>query len=81
MVVRQALVLAASGIAIGVPLTFVAARLAGAVLERMLFGIERYDPLVAGGAAVLLALVALVAAFVPARAAAQVDPLIALRSE
>ena len=81
MVVRQALVLAAIGVAIGVPLTLGAARLAGAVLDQMLFGLERYDPLVMGGAAAILALVAVVAAFVPARTAARVDPLIALRHE
>ena len=81
MVVRQALVLAAIGVAIGVPLTLGAARLAGTVLDQMLFGLERYDPLVMSGAAAILALVAIVAALVPARAAARVDPLIALRSE
>jgi predicted permease len=81
MVVRQALVLAAVGVAAGVPLTLGAARLAGAVLDRMLFGLERYDPAVMGGAAAFLALVAIGAALVPARAAAHVDPLIALRHE
>jgi predicted permease len=81
MVVRQALVLAAIGVAMGVPLTLGAARLAGVVLDGMLFGLERYDPLVMGGAAAILALVAVFAAFVPARTAAGVDPLIALRHE
>jgi ABC-type antimicrobial peptide transport system permease subunit len=81
MVVRQALVLAAIGVAIGVPLALGAAHLAGAVLDQMLFGLERYDPLVMIGAAAILALVAIVAALVPARAAAHVDPLIALRCE
>jgi len=47
----------------------------------MLFGFERYEPVVMGGAAAVLALVALVAAFVPARTAAGVDPLGALRHE
>jgi ABC-type antimicrobial peptide transport system permease subunit len=81
MVVRQALVLAAIGVAIGVPLTLGAARLAGTVLDQMLFGLEWYDPLVMSGAAAILALVAIVAALVPARAAARVDPLLALRHE
>jgi predicted permease len=80
-VVRQALVLVAIGVAIGIPLTLGAARLAGTVLDQMLFGLERYDPLVMSGAAALLALVAIVAALVPARAAARVDPLLALRHE
>jgi predicted permease len=81
MVVRQALLLVAIGLAIGVPLTLGAARLAGTVLDQMLFGLERYDPLVMSAAAAILALVAIVAALVPARAAARVDPLIALRHE
>jgi len=81
MVVRQALVLAAIGVAIGVPLTLGAARLAGTVLDQMLFGLEWYNPLVMSGAAAILAMVAIVAALVPARAAARVDPLLALRHE
>ena len=81
MVVRQALVMVAIGLAIGVPLTLGAARLAGTVLDPMLFGLERYDPLVISGAAAILVLVALLATLVPARAAARVDPLLALRQE
>jgi macrolide transport system ATP-binding/permease protein len=81
MVVRQALVLAAIGVAIGIPLTLGAARLAGTVLDQLLFGVEWYDPLVMSGAAAILVLVATVAALVPARAAARVDPLLALRHE
>ena len=81
MVVRQALVLVALGVAIGIPLTLGAARLAGTVLDQTLFGLERYDPLVMSVAAAILALVAIVAALVPARAAAGVDPLLALRHE
>jgi predicted permease len=81
MVVRQALVLAAIGVAIGIPLTLGAARLAGTVLNQMLFGLEQYDPLVMSGAAAILVLVAILAALVPARAAARIDPLLALRHE
>ncbi len=81
MVVRQALVLAAIGVAVGAALSFGATRLAGTVLDGMLFGLEQHDPLVLGGAAAFLALVAIAAALVPARAAARVDPLIALRHE
>lgn len=81
MVVRQALVLVAIGVAIGVPLTLGAARLAGTVLDQILFGLKQYDPLVMSGAAAILVLVAILAALVPARAAALVDPLLALRHE
>src|SRR5688500_18534938 len=62
MVVRQALVLAAIGVAIGIPLTLGVARLAGTVLDQMLFGLVWYDPLVMSGAAAILAMVAIVAA-------------------
>ena len=81
MVVRQALVMAAAGVALGIPLTLGAARLAGTVLDEVLFGLDRYEPWVMAGAAALLAMVAKAAAFVPARAAAHVDPLVALRHE
>jgi ABC-type antimicrobial peptide transport system permease subunit len=73
--------LVAIGVASGVPLTLGAARLAGTVLDQTLFGLEWYDPLVMSGAAAILASVAIVAALVPARAAARVDPLLALRHE
>ena len=81
MVVRQALVLAAIGVAVGAALSFGATSLAGSALDGMLFGLEQHDPLVRGGAAAFLALVAVAAALVPACAAARVDPLIALRHE
>jgi predicted permease len=81
MIVRQALVLVAIGVAIGVPLTLGAARLAGTVLDQMLFGLTLYDPLVMSASAAILAVVAILAALVPARAAARVDPLLALRHE
>ena len=81
MVVRQALVLAAIGVAIGIPLTLAAARLAATVLDEVLFGLQRSEPWIMGGAAAILAFVAMAAAFVPARTAAHVDPLVALRHE
>jgi predicted permease len=81
MVVRRALVLTAAGVALGIPLTFGAARLAGTVLDQLLFGLDRYDPVVMGGAATTLGVVAVVAALVPARTAARVDPLLALRRD
>jgi len=69
--------LTAAGLAIGmaaaIPLT--------QVLESELHGIAAADPLAYAGTAVLLAGVALVAVYIPARRATRVDPTVALRSE
>ena len=53
----------------------------GPALDQTIFGLERPDPLVMSGAAASLALVAIVAALVPARGAELVDPLLVLRHE
>jgi predicted permease len=76
-VLRETLVLVCIGIAIGVP-----AALAGTRLVRsMLFGLGFAVPIVIVSAATLLALVAGLAGFLPARRAARVDPMVALRYE
>jgi len=76
-VLRETLVLVCIGIAIGVP-----AALGGTRLVRsMLFGLGFADPIVIVAAAALLALVAALAGFLPARRAARVDPMVALRYE
>jgi len=77
MVVRQGAVLAAAGLALGVAVSLMATR----ALSSLLFGVTPSDPLTYAAVAVLLAAVALLASFFPARRAAKVDPIIALRSE
>jgi len=77
LVLRQALVLVAAGVAVGIPVALVAAR----GLQGVLYGISPLHPPVIAAAAVALLLVALVAAYLPARRAARVDPMTALRSE
>jgi predicted permease len=65
------------GIAIGLPAAWVASR----YVKSMLFGLTPTDPAVIGGAILLLAAAAELAAFLPARRALRVDPLTALRHE
>jgi ABC-type antimicrobial peptide transport system permease subunit len=76
-VVRQSLVLALGGCAAGL----VAAALAGQLLQSFLFGVKPVDAVTFGAVPVLMTALALIAAWVPARRAASVDPMKTLRSE
>ena len=77
MIVREAVVLLAAGLILGLALSLAASRAAGS----MLFGLKPYDPVTLGLAAALLAFVAVVASYLPARRATKVDPMVALRYE
>lgn len=77
LVIRQGVVLAAMGVAIGTVLAAVGSRF----LESLLLGVGAADPMTFAGACVLFAAVALVASYLPARRAARVDPMIALRCD
>ena len=77
MVVAQGMGLAALGLAIGLAAAFGLARL----IESFLFGVTTRDPLVFAGVPAVLALVALVAVWLPAIRASRVDPIDALRYE
>jgi putative ABC transport system permease protein len=77
LVLRQSLILTAIGIAAGLAAAAALTR----YLEGMLFGITPLDPITFVGVALLFAAVAAMAAFVPARRAANVDPNVALRCE
>ncbi|HYK36358.1 ABC transporter permease [Alloacidobacterium sp.] len=77
MVLREASWMAIAGVVLGLG----AAIAMGRLIASMLFGLKSYDPLTLGGAALLLVLVALAASWIPARRAASVDPIKALRHE
>jgi predicted permease len=77
MVLRESLLIAALGLGIGLPLAVMTSRL----LRSMLFGVGPNDPLVFVAALVAVAVVALAASLIPARRAASIDPMMALRTE
>lgn len=77
LMVSRALVLAAVGLAIGLPVAVAMARL----LSGFLFGVVSLDVAVFMGCTVVLALVAALAGYLPAWRAARVDPMVALRYE
>jgi ABC-type antimicrobial peptide transport system permease subunit len=77
MVLRETLYLVLAGLVLGVPAALMGARL----ISTQLFGLSSADPLTLVGAAVVLAVVAMLAGYLPARRASRVNPLSALRYE
>jgi ABC-type antimicrobial peptide transport system permease subunit len=81
MILKQALLLVLAGVALGVPVALGVTRLAGSQISGLLFGVKAADPATIATAALLLSLVAAIAAFLPARRASRVDPMVALRND
>ena len=78
---REALSLVMIGVGIGMPAAQAGARLASSRISGMLFGVNATDPFSMTSAALLLVSVAAIAAYLPARRASRVDPMVALRNE
>jgi predicted permease len=76
-VLRETLILMLVGIAVGVPVALAGTRL----IKSMLFGLGATDPWAIGAACAILAVIAALAGYIPARRASQVDPMVALRYE
>ncbi len=76
-ILAQTMTLAAVGLAIGLP----AAWMASKAIRHMLFGVAGSDPLTFAAVAAVVAIVAALGGYIPARRASRIDPLLALRSE
>jgi len=76
-ILREALILACIGIAIGLPIAMALSRL----IRSTFFGIKPHDPATIIGSIILLLIVAAMSAWMPARRAAKTDPMEALRYE
>jgi putative ABC transport system permease protein len=77
MILKEAFLLTAAGITVGLPAALASSRL----IQSMFFGIGAADPEAIGAAVFVMASVAAAASFLPARRASRVDPLEALRYE
>jgi ABC-type antimicrobial peptide transport system permease subunit len=77
MVMGESLLLVGVGVAIGLG----AALWAGQFVKTVLYGLPANDLATIGGAVVLIAAVSALAGYLPARRAANVDPMVALRQE
>ena len=77
LIIKQGLQMTSAGVTVGVGLALVLTRL----MAGLLFGVSPFDPTVFVGIGLLIICVTLLASYVPARRAAKVDPLVALRYE
>jgi predicted permease len=77
MILREAFMLVGAGLFLGIPLAFAAAR----AMSTLLFGVTPADPVANGSAVAALLVIAALAAYLPARRASRVDPMLALRAD
>jgi predicted permease len=77
LVVRQGMTLAFAGVTLGLGVSFMLTRL----IRSLLFGVRATDPITFCGISFLVAIVTLLACYIPAQRAARIDPLISLRCD
>jgi ABC-type antimicrobial peptide transport system permease subunit len=77
MMLREGMMLMGIGAAVGLVLSLAV----GKLLSSLLYGVPGFDPVVLSAAPALLAAVAFLACYIPARRAARLDPMVALRDE
>jgi ABC-type antimicrobial peptide transport system permease subunit len=77
LVVREVLPVVVAGAVVGLALAFAA----GTALASVVYGVGAHDPVVLTASVLVLFMTAALAAWVPARRAARVDPVVALRAE
>lgn len=77
LVLRSTFLLIMAGLAIGIPLVWAGGR----AVQSQLYAVKGHDPFVLGGAVLILAFCGFLAGIVPARRAARIDPIRALKTE
>jgi ABC-type antimicrobial peptide transport system permease subunit len=81
MIARQALGVVVAGLSIGVPVAMIVGRLASRQIASLLFELTATDPITIAAATGVLVLVGMSAAWLPARRAARIEPILALRRD
>ena len=77
MVIGRGLALTGAGVAIGLVLAAAGTR----AMKTLLYGVDAIDPATFAGVAALLAVIAVLACWIPARRASRLDPIVVLREE